>query len=73
MHITTVPMFELSASCFDPDRAPHRRGSWIFDLPEAMFAQEAGFSDIVASERTWRNRHHRNFLLLANETVAGHL
>jgi len=53
----------------------HRRGSVDFDLPEAQVVlNEDGFiEDIVASERNVAHRLIEEFMLLANETVAGHL
>ena len=71
-----VPMFELMKELFQMlnDRR-HRRGSVDFDLPEAQVVlNEDGFiEDIVASERNVAHRLIEEFMLLANETVAGHL
>ena len=71
-----VPMFELMTELFQVlnDRR-HRRGSVDFDLPEAQVVlNEDGFiEDIVASERNVAHRLIEEFMLLANETVAGHL
>jgi ribonuclease R len=71
-----VPMFELMRELFVilNDRR-HRRGSVDFDLPEAQVVlNEDGFiEDIVASERNVAHRLIEEFMLLANETVAGHL
>ncbi len=71
-----VPMFELMKELFVilNDRR-HRRGSVDFDLPEAQVVlNEDGFiEDIVASERNVAHRLIEEFMLLANETVAGHL
>ena len=71
-----VPMFELMGELFKVlnDRR-HRRGSVDFDLPEALVVlNEDGFiEDIVASERNVAHRLIEEFMLLANETVAGHL
>ena len=71
-----VPMFELMRELFEilNDRR-HRRGSVDFDLPEAQVVlDEDGFiEDIVASERNVAHRLIEEFMLLANETVAGHL
>jgi len=71
-----VPMFELMGELFTVlnDRR-HRRGSVDFDLPEAQVVlNEDGFiEDIVASERNVAHRLIEEFMLLANETVAGHL
>ena len=71
-----VPMFELMGELFEILNARrHRRGSVDFDLPEAQVVlNEEGFiEDIVASERNVAHRIIEEFMLLANETVAGHL
>ncbi|HYE85301.1 MAG TPA: ribonuclease R [Vicinamibacterales bacterium] len=71
-----VPMFELMRELFEILNARrHRRGSVDFDLPEAQVVlNEDGFiEDIVASERNVAHRLIEEFMLLANETVAGHL
>jgi ribonuclease R len=71
-----VPMFELMKELFQVLNARrHRRGSVDFDLPEAQVVlNEDGFiEDIVASERNVAHRLIEEFMLLANETVAGHL
>ena len=69
-------MFELMRELFEILNARrHRRGSVDFDLPEAQVVlDEEGFiEDIVASERNVAHRLIEEFMLLANETVAGHL
>jgi len=71
-----VPMFELMRELFEVLNARrHRRGSVDFDLPEAQVVlNEDGFiEDIIASERNVAHRLIEEFMLLANETVAGHL
>jgi ribonuclease R len=71
-----VPMFELMGELFEILNARrYRRGSVDFDLPEAhVVLNEDGFiEDIVASERNVAHRLIEEFMLLANETVAGHL
>ena len=71
-----VPMFGLMGELFEILNARrHRRGSVDFDLPEAQVVlNEQGFiEDIVASERNVAHRLIEEFMLLANETVAGHL
>jgi ribonuclease R len=71
-----VPMFELMRELFEILNARrHRRGSVDFDLPEAQVVlNEEGFiEDIVASERNVAHRIIEEFMLLANETVAGSL
>jgi ribonuclease R len=75
-HRELVPMFELMRELFEILNARrHRRGSVDFDLPEAQVVlNEEGFiEDIVASERNVAHRLIEEFMLLANETVAGHL
>ena len=70
------PMFELMRELFEILNARrHRRGSVDFDLPEAQVVlNEEGFiEDIIASERNVAHRLIEEFMLLANETVAGHL
>ena len=71
-----VPMFQLMRELFEILNARrHRRGSVDFDLPEAQVVlNEEGFiEDIIASERNVAHRLIEEFMLLANETVAGHL
>jgi len=71
-----VPMFELMRELFQILNARrHLRGSVDFDLPEAQVVlNEEGFiTDIIASERNVAHRLIEEFMLLANETVAGHL
>ena len=71
-----VPMFELMKELFEVLNARRtRRGSVDFDLPEAQVElNEEGFiENIVASERNVAHRLIEEFMLLANETVAGHL
>ena len=71
-----VPMFELMEQLFQILNARRtRRGSVDFDLPEAeVVLNEDGFiEDIIASERNVAHRLIEEFMLLANETVAGHL
>ncbi len=71
-----VPMFELMRELFEIlNQRRHRRGSVDFDLPEAQVVlNEEGFiEDIVASERNVAHRIIEEFMLLANETVAGSL
>ena len=71
-----VPMFELMKELFEVLNARRtRRGSVDFDLPEAQVVlDEDGFiENIIASERNVAHRLIEEFMLLANETVAGHL
>src|SRR5829696_6738048 len=75
-HRELVRMFQLMGELFEVLNARrHRRGSVDFDLPEAQVVlNEEGFiKDIVASERNVAHRIIEEFMLLANETVAGHL
>ncbi len=71
-----VPLFELMRDLFTVlnDRR-RRRGSIDFDLPEAQVIVDAdgAIAAIVASERNIAHRLIEEFMLLANETVAGHL
>ncbi len=71
-----VPMFELMRDLFAIlNGRRRRRGSVDFDLPEAQVVlDEDGFiENIIASERNIAHRIIEEFMLLANETVAGHL
>ena len=71
-----VPMFELMKNLFEIlNGRRRRRGSVDFDLPEAQVVlDEDGFiANIIASERNVAHRLIEEFMLLANETVAGHL
>jgi ribonuclease R len=71
-----VPMFERMRDLFHILNARrHRRGSIDFDLPEAkvVLSDEGLVEDIVAYERNIAHRIIEEFMLLANETVAGHL
>jgi len=75
-HEPLVPMFELMRDLFEIlNRRRRRRGSVDFDLPEAQVVlDEDGFiANIIASERNVAHRLIEEFMLLANETVAGHL
>jgi ribonuclease R len=71
-----VPMFERMHELFEILHARRRRrGSIDFDLKEAEFVlDDAGMVEtIVAAERNVAHRLIEEFMLLANETVAGHL
>ena len=71
-----VPMFGLMRELFEIlNVRRRRRGSVDFDLPEAQVVlDDQGFiEDIIASERNVAHRIIEEFMLLANETVAGHL
>ncbi len=71
-----VPMFEMMYELFEILNARRRRrGSIDFDLPEAevLLSEEGLIEAIVASERNVAHRLIEEFMLLANETVAGHL
>jgi ribonuclease R len=71
-----VPQFELMRELFELlNQRRRRRGSIDFDLPEAeVILSEIGeIEAIVASERNIAHRIIEEFMLLANETVAGHL
>ncbi|MEO8681078.1 MAG: ribonuclease R [Vicinamibacterales bacterium] len=71
-----VPMFELMRELFEIlNGRRRRRGSIDFDLPEAQVVldQDGFIENIIASERNVAHRLIEEFMLLANETVAGHL
>ena len=71
-----VPMFELMRELFEIlNQRRRRRGSIDFDLPEAevILSEYGEIENIVASERNIAHRIIEEFMLLANETVAGHL
>ena len=71
-----VPLFELMSELFDALHGRrHHRGSIDFDLPKAEFLMddEGRVEAIVASERNLAHRLIEEFMLVANETVAGHL
>ena len=75
-HESLVPMFELMRQLFEIlNGRRHRRGSVDFDLPEAQVVldDDGLIANIVASERNVAHRLIEEFMLLANETVAGHL
>jgi ribonuclease R len=71
-----VPAFELMQELFGilNDRR-RRRGSIDFDLkePEIVLDDEGLVEEIIAAERNVAHRIIEEFMLLANETVAGHL
>ena len=71
-----VPMFELMAELFEVlNAARRRRGSIDFDLRESklMLDDEGMVEAVIATERNVAHRIIEEFMLLANETVAGHL
>ena len=71
-----VPTFEMMRDLFHIlNTRRKRRGSVDFDLPqpEIILDAEGLIQDIVASERNIAHRLIEEFMLLANETVAGHL
>jgi ribonuclease R len=71
-----VPMFELMDELFVVLNARRRhRGSIDFDLPAAEFLMddEGRVEAIVAAERNQAHRIIEECMLVANETVAGHL
>ena len=71
-----VPLFGLMAELFAVlhDRR-QRRGSIDFDLPASVFLvdDEGMVEAVVAAERNIAHRLIEEFMLVANETVAGHL
>ncbi|MGE5358516.1 MAG: ribonuclease R [Bacteroidales bacterium] len=71
-----VPMFELMRELFTILNDRRRRlGSVDFDLPEPelVLDPEGMVEAIIASERNIAHRIIEEFMLLANETVAGYL
>ncbi len=71
-----VPMFELMGELFEVlNAARRRRGSIDFDMRESklMLDDEGMVEAIIATERNIAHRLIEEFMLLANETVAGHL
>ena len=71
-----VPLFELMRDLFEILNARRRRrGSIDFDLPETevILSEYGEIEAIVPAERNIAHRLIEEFMLLANETVAGHL
>jgi len=71
-----VPLFELMGELFTLLNARRRRrGSIDFDLPETevILSEYGEIEAIVPAERNIAHRLIEEFMLLANETVAGHL
>ena len=71
-----IPVFEVMNELFAVLNARRRRrGSIDFDLPAAEFLMddEGRVEAIVAAERNQAHRIIEEFMLIANETVAGHL
>jgi ribonuclease R len=75
-YASLVPTFERMGELFAIlNRRRRQRGSVDFDLPEpqVVLDTEGLVADIVPSERNIAHRLIEEFMLLANETVAGHL
>jgi len=71
-----VPMFEQMRELFEIlNRRRRRRGSIDFDLkePEIVLDDQGLVEEIIALERNVAHRLIEEFMLVANETVAGHL
>ena len=71
-----APLFELMRELFETLNARRRRrGSIDFDLPETevILSEYGEIEAIVPAERNIAHRLIEEFMLLANETVAGHL
>ena len=71
-----VPLFEQMRDLFERLNARRRRrGSIDFDLPETevILSEYGEIEAIVPAERNIAHRLIEEFMLLANETVAGHL
>ena len=75
-HARLVPMFETMQALFEILHARRRRrGSIDFDLkePYIVLDDEGMVEDIIAAERNVAHRIIEEFMLIANETVAGYL
>jgi len=75
-HESLISMFELMNELFNALHAQRRRrGSIDFDLPAAEFLMDdqGRVEAIVAAERNLAHRIIEEFMLIANETVAGYL
>src|SRR3990172_8537576 len=75
-HRHLVPMFETMRELFEIlNKRRHHRGSIDFDLkePEIVLDDAGLVEEIIAAERNIAHRIIEEFMLLANETVAGHL
>src|SRR5436190_859105 len=75
-YVELVPLFELMRELFEILHARRRRrGSIDFDLPETevVLSEYGEIEAIVPAERNIAHRLIEEFMLLANETVAGHL
>ena len=73
---TLVPLFEMMHELFGILNARRRRrGSIDFDLPETevILSEYGEIEAIIPAERNVAHRLIEEFMLLANETVAGHL
>jgi len=71
-----VPLFEQMRDVFEIlNTRRRRRGSIDFDLPETevILSEYGEIEAIVPAERNIAHRLIEEFMLLANETVAGHL
>ncbi len=71
-----VPLFETMRELFEIlNQRRRRRGSIDFDLkePEIVLDDEGMVEEIIAAERNIAHRIIEEFMLVANETVAGHL
>jgi ribonuclease R len=71
-----VPLFEQMRELFEIlNTRRRRRGSIDFDLPETevILSEYGEIEAIVPAERNIAHRLIEEFMLLANETVAGHL
>ena len=71
-----LPQFELMAELMDVLRKKRsKRGSIDFDLPEPeiILNLQGQMTDIIRAERNMAHQLIEEFMLAANETVAGHL
>ena len=75
-YVALTPMFDLMQELFEVLNARRRRrGAIDFDLPETevILSEFGEIEAILPSERNVAHRLIEEFMLLANETVAGHL
>jgi ribonuclease R len=73
---TLLPEFELMAELMEILRAKRaKRGSIDFDLPEPeiVLDLQGRMADIIRAERNMAHQIIEEFMLVANETVAGHI
>jgi ribonuclease R len=75
-YASLVPEFELMAELMEVLRSKRsKRGSIDFDLPEPQIVLDlqGRMTDIIRAERNMAHQIVEEFMLAANETVAGHV